>query len=180
MGFPYFLSAQLDGQTRNPATNGWEVFEGGIGLFLNVMVWVTAVVLDFHLLAYEMTQLESHSHIVQTAAMTTLAISAGTIILFTLIGACNGSSFSSTTEEDASFLPPFATSLIVGNLKSTTCFTIILLLTILNLAPESDFSNLVIKLLVTQVVLKMFGTSMALNNQRLKGYGVSENIFPAE
>ena len=97
------------------------------------MVWVTAVVLDFHLLAYGMTELESHQHILKTATMTTLAVSAGSIILllFTLIGLCNGNSFSSTKEQDASFLPPFGTSLIVANLKSTTCFTVVLLLTVL-------------------------------------------------
>ena len=97
------------------------------------MVWVTAVVLDFHLLAYGMTELESHQHILQTATITTLAVSAGSIILllFTLIGLCNGNSFSSTKEQDASFLPPFGTSLIVANLKSTTCFTVVLLLTVL-------------------------------------------------
>ena len=180
MGFPYFLSAQLDGQTRNPDTNGWEVFEGGVGLFLNVMVWVTATVLDFHLLAYEMTDLESHQHILQTAAMTTLAISAGSIILFTLIGLCNGNSFSSTKEQDAAFLPPFGTSLIVANLKSTTCFSVVLLLSVLLLRAESEASVLAVKLLVTQIALKIYGTSVAMNNQRLKGYAVSENVFAAQ
>ena len=177
--FPYFLSAQLDGFSRDKNVTNWELFEGGIGLFLHVMTFVAAVVIDVHLLAFEFVQTDSYQQILQTGALITLATSAATVIFFVLVGACNGDSFSSTREQDASFLPPFATSLICGNLRSTLIFSALLLLAVVMLTPESQMSDLILKLLVAQITLKSFGMSMALSNHRLKGYSSNENVFSA-
>ena len=177
MGVPYFLSAQLDGQARQGGKpSGFEVFEGGVGLALNVAVWVTAFILELHLSIYEFDGL-TNSSTLQRAAMVTLAIAAGTIMLFTLIGICNDHSFSSTVDDDAKFLPPFASSLISGNLKSSTVFSILLILSQVLLAPGTEANNFILELLVAQVSLKLFGTSLAMNNQRLKGYAQTETVF---
>lgn len=180
MGFPYFLSAQLDGYTRDPSVSNWELIEGGIGLFLHIMTFVACVVIDIHLLAFEYVHIHSFQHIVQTGALTTLIVAASTVIFFTVVGAYNGDTFSSTREQDASFLPPFATSLISGNLRSTTIFSAILLLATLLLAHETEASELTLKLLTAQIALKTFGVSMAMNNHRLKGYAHNENVFSAQ
>jgi len=178
MGVPYFLSAQLDGQARQGGKpSGFEVFEGGVGLALNVAVWVTAFILELHLSIYELNVDGTNSSTLQRAAMVTLAIAAGTIMLFTLIGICNDHSFSSTVDDDAKFLPPFASSLISGNLKSSTVFSILLILSQVLLAPGTEANNFVLELLVAQVSLKLFGTSLAMNNQRLKGYAQTETVF---
>jgi hypothetical protein len=180
MGVPYFLSAQLDGQARAGTADSWEVIEGGLGLFLNVMVWVTVTVLDIHLLAFEFTSIDSNQHVLQMAAVVTLALSGSAILFFTFVGLCNAHSFTSTTEHDANFLPPFATALIVGNLKATTLFSLLLLATQLLLVAETELSRVVLKLLVTQVALKTYGASLARNNQRLRGYSSNENVFSAQ
>lgn len=178
MGFPpYFLSAQLDGIKRIHDPSDWERTEGIVGLALNVSVWITAVILDIYILAYEFHTKGTNAHTLQTAAMVTLAIAAGTIVLFTLLGVLTDNSFSSTGNGDANFLPPFASSLISGNLKTTTVFSVLLITFDVILVPETEANNVVLDLLAAQVALKIFGTSLALNNQRLRGYAPKQSVF---
>ena len=166
---PYFWSAQLDGtkdQIDNPKDTSR--LEGWIGfLVFNLAVWVTAVALDVHLLATEFKHIESSWHILQTAALTSVSVSAGTMILFTLIHYCNDDRPFSSGElgKEARVLPPFATALIVGGLRATVGFTFLLLLQA-GLTHEKE----AYKILVAQACLKTFGTAMAMANQRYKVY----------
>lgn len=163
---PYFWSAQLD-DTKDQIDNRKDTsrLEGWIGfLVFNLAVWVTVVALDIHLLATEFKNIESEVHILQTAALTSTAVSAGTMLLFTLIHYCNDTPFSSgELGKEARVLPPFATALIVGGLRATNWFTMLLLI-LAGLTHEKDS----FKILVAQACLKTFGTAMAMANQRYK------------
>ena len=116
---PYFWSAQLDG-TKDQIGKARDTsrLEGWIGfLVFNVAVWVTVVALDIHLLATEFKHIESEVHILQTAALTCVSVSAGTMILFTLVHWCSGDEQPFATipsvsglikdEKPARVLPPF-------------------------------------------------------------------------
>jgi len=175
---PYFWSAQLDGtkdQIDKPKDTSR--LEGWIGfLIFNLAVWVTVVALDIHLLATEFKHIESEVHILQTAALTCVSVSAGTMILFTFIHWCSGDEqpFSSgELGKEARVLPPFATALIVGGLRATNAFTFLLLL-MAGITHEKE----AYKILVAQACLKTFGTAMAMANQRYKNY-TSESISNA-
>lgn len=167
---PYFLSAQLDG-TKDPKDPGyvWGRREGWFGLiFMNMFVWISVVVMDIHLLAYEFNVVDSRVHILQTAALTAVCVSAGTILVFAAMHYCSEDlPFSSGDgdEKSARILPPFATALMTGGLRATLGFTYLILLT-------ADYHEInihynVLKILVAQVALKHFGIAMALANQRL-------------
>ena len=171
---PYFLSAQLDG-IRGKASNDTARLEGWIGLVVfNVAVWLTIVVLDIHLLAYEFNAVNTTVHMLQTAALVTVAIPAVTLLTFTAVhysAPPNQRPFSSDNSlindlnKDARTLPPFATALISGGLRATLGFTfVILILNSQTLGPES----VALKIVVAQVCLKTFGSAMALANQRLQ------------
>ena len=173
MGIPYFLSAQLDGtqdQIDNPKDSSR--LEGFIGLFFfNIAVWVTVVVLDIHLLAFEFDDHRSQAHVFQTGALVAVSVSACTILLFTLLHyGSDDRPFSSGDGKEARTLPPFATALIAGGLRATTGFTYLLLLTIIIHSPGMNSSSKVLKILVAQACLKHFGSAMALANARLKIY----------
>ncbi len=173
MGIPYFLSAQLDGtqdQIDNPKDSSR--LEGFIGLFFfNIAVWVTIVGLDIHLLASEFDDHHSQAHVLQTGALVTVSVAAATIVLFTFLHyGSDDRPFSSGDGKEARTLPPFATALIAGGLRATTGFSYLLLITIMIHSPHMNSSSEVLKILVAQVCLKHFGSSMALANARLKVY----------
>ena len=173
MGIPYFLSAQLDGtqdQVDNPKDSSR--LEGFIGLFVfNIAVWVTIVGLDIHLLVSEFDDHRSQSHVLQTGALVTVAVAAATIVLFTVLHyGSDDRPFSSGDGKEARTLPPFATALIAGGLRATTGFSYLLLISIMIHSPHMNSSSEVLKILVAQVCLKHFGSSMALANARLKVY----------
>ena len=170
LDLPYFLSAQLDG-IRGKVSHDTARLEGWIGLVVfNIAVWLTIVVLDIHLLAYEFNTVNTTVHMLQTAALVTVAIPAVTLLTFTALhysAKHNQSPFSSdhSLNKDARTLPPFATALISGGLRATLSFTfVILILNCQTLGPES----VALKIVVAQVCLKTFGSSMALANQRLQ------------
>lgn len=172
---PYFLSAQLDG-IRGREIQDTARLEGWIGLIVfNVAVWLTIVVLDIHLLAYEFNAVNTTVHMLQTAALVTVAIPAATLLTFTVLHYSavkhDQRPFSSyhspdhRLNKDARTLPPFATALISGGLRATLGFTfVILLLNSETLGPES----VSLKIVIAQVCLKTFGSAMALANQRLQ------------
>ena len=171
MGIPYFLSAQLDGtqdQIDNPKDSSR--LEGFIGLFFfNIAVWVTVVVLDIHLLAFEFDDHRSQAHVFQTGALVAVSVSACTILLFTLLHyGSDDRPFSSGDGKEARTLPPFATALIAGGLRATTGFSYLLLLTIVIHSPHMNSGSEMLKILVTQICLKTFGTAMAMANQRFE------------
>lgn len=174
LDLPYFLSAQLDG-IRGDKSHNTARLEGWIGLVVfNVAVWLTIVVLDIHLLAYEFNTVNTTVHMLQTAALVTVAIPAATLLTFTTLhysAKKNQRPFSSNhgpeqlLNKDARTLPPFATALISGGLRATLGFTcVILLLNSETLGPES----VSLKIVIAQVCLKTFGSAMALANQRLQ------------
>ena len=176
MDIPYFLSAQLDGtQDQVDSPKDTSRVEGWIGLIVfNISVWVTVVALDITLLAFEFNDPNTHVHVLQTAALVTLSVSAITIAFFTLVHYCARSPqgvllrpFSTHDGQDARPLPPFATALISGGLKATLGFSYVILL--LN-ASNMSHDSLAMKILITQVCLKHFGAAMALANARLKVY----------
>jgi len=168
MGVPYFLSAQLDGVQREGKTSkDTNETEGWIGLIVfNIATWVTIVTLDIMLLSNEFKIKDTASHIVQTGALVSVSIAAGTIITFWVIGMCFDNPFTSSASKPAKPLPPFATSLIAGGLKATLGFTYILTLMAL-LMPGGTVEQRVFEMLVAQIALKHFGSAMALANQRL-------------
>ena len=170
LDFPYFLSAQLDG-VRGSGSQDTARQEGWIGLVLfNVAAWITIVVLDIHLLAYEFNAVNTTVHMLQTAALVTVAIPAVTLLIFTALhysAKKDRRPFSSdqSLNKDARTLPPFATALISGGLRATLSFTlVILILNCQTLGSES----VALKIVVAQVCLKTFGSAMALANQRLQ------------
>ena len=136
---------------------------------LECNLWVMVVVLDIHLLAYEFNTTNTQVHMLQTAALVTVAIPAITMILFTLLHYLSSDRpFSSDPDRDdkqARTLPPFATALISGGLRTTLIFTVVIL--ILN-AQTLGAETSVVKIVVAQVCLKSFGSAMALANQRLQ------------
>tara|TARA_Y100000589_G_scaffold39449_1_gene33051 strand:+ start:291 stop:821 length:531 start_codon:yes stop_codon:yes gene_type:complete len=166
MGLPYFWSAQLDGARLN---GGEGEFEGWIGLIVfNFFVWVTIVVLDIHLLAFEFNDTKSHVHVLQTGALTCVATSAVTMLTFTAYHYCDKTRPFSSGEgdgEEARLLPPCATALIVGGLRATLGFTYLIVL-----MAAIDHETEAFKILVAQIALKHFGTAMAMANQRLAVY----------
>lgn len=163
---PYFWSAQLD-EVKDSNPKDTSRFEALFGFFVcNFAVWVTVVALDIHLLATEFKNTASEVHILQTAALVSVSVSAGTMLLFTLVNYWPGLDYPFSSGElgkEARVLPPFATALIVGGLKATNWFTILLLI-LAGLTHEKD----AYKMLVAQACLKTFGTAMALANQRYK------------
>jgi len=134
-------------------------------------LWVMVVVLDIHLLVYEFNTTNTQVHMLQTAALVTVAIPAITMILFTLLhyrATRADRPFSSDPDlggKKARTLPPFATALISGGLRTTLIFTVVILL--LN-AQTLGAETSVVKIVVAQVCLKSFGSAMALANQRLQ------------
>ena len=167
--FPYFWSAQLDA-TQNQIDNPKDTsrLEGWIGLiFFNISVWVTVVGLGIHLFISEFQEQHSQAHVLQTAALVCVCVPAGIILLFTLLHMSSDEHpFSSGDGKEARTLPPFATSLIAGGLRATTGFTYLLLLTIVIHSPHMNSGSEMLKILVTQICLKAFGTAMAMANQR--------------
>ena len=169
ISLPYFWSAQLDG-TKDPAEPGykWARYEGWIGLiFFNAFVWVTVVTLDAHLLAFKFNNVDSHVHMLQTGALTAVATSAATMLVFTFVHFGSRDLPFSSGDGDghpARILPPFATALITGGLRATLGFTYLILLTA-GAAFSHDSEEF--KILVALVALKHFGIAMALANQRL-------------
>lgn len=170
MGLPYFWSAQLDGtqdQMDNPKDSSR--LEGWIGLLVfNVAVWVTVVGLDIHLLATEFKHQHTQINVLQTGALVSVCVAAGTMIFFTLLHYANEDRpFSSGDGKEARVLPPFATALISGGLKATLGFTyVVLLLNSTALGHDTE----ALKVIVAQICLKHFGSAMALANARLKVY----------
>ena len=167
MGVPYFLSAQLDGVQRNGKSEDTNETEGWIGLIVfNIATWVTIVTLDIMLLSNEFKHKDTSSHIVQTGALVSVSIAAGTILTFWVIGMCFDNPFTSSATKQAKTLPPFATSLIAGGLKATLGFSYLLVIMAL-LMPGGAVEQRVFEMLVAQIALKHFGSAMALANQRL-------------
>ncbi len=166
---PYFWSAQLDGtKDKENNKNDTARLEGWIGLIVfNIFVWITVVVLDIHLLAFEFKQLDTQVHVLQTAALVSVVIPAATMVLFTLMHYCNDDRPFASGElgKTARTLPPFATALISGGLRATLIFTVIIL--VLN-AQHLGHETEAVKIIVAQVCLKTFGSAMALANQRLQ------------
>tara|TARA_B100000459_G_C8496961_1_gene165588 strand:+ start:83 stop:616 length:534 start_codon:yes stop_codon:yes gene_type:complete len=166
VALPYFWSAQLDGARLN---GGEGESEGWIGLIIfNVFVWITIVVLDIHLLAFEFNHTKSHVHVLQTGALTTVATAAVTMLVFTFYHFCDKTRpFASRAGdgEEARLLPPFATSLIMGGLRATLGFTYLIVI-----LAAIDHETEAYKILVAQICLKHFGTAMAMANQRLAVY----------
>ena len=174
LALPYFWSAQIDGALANG--NSADKWEGWFGFIVcNFAVWMTIVVLDLHLLAYEFKETKSESHMLQTGAVTAAATSAGTMILFTLFHYCDDSRpFSSAGDgEEARLLPPFATALITGGLRATLGFTYLLVL-LAGIPHDTD----AYKILLSQIALKHFGVAMALANQRLAVYTGIKVVSP--
>lgn len=170
LDLPYFLSAQLDG-IRGRVSNDTARLEGWIGLVVfNVAVWLTIVILDIHLLAYEFKMVHTQVHVLQTAALVTVVIPAVTLLTFTALHySANPDQrpFSSDhgLKKDARTLPPFATALISGGLRATLGFTCAIL--ILN-SQALGHDTVALKIVVAQLCLKSFGSAMALANQRLQ------------
>lgn len=174
MKIPYFLSAQLDGtQDQIGKPTNTARLEGWIGLFVfNASVWVAVVVMDIHLLVYGFKVPDTQVHLLQTAALTTVSISAITILVFTALHYCNKDRpfatkiLSNGRSQSAELLPPFATALIAGGLRATLGFSYLILLSVilLNHIPDEEW----LKILIAQVCLKTFGSSMALANARLR------------
>jgi len=176
MRLPYFWSTQLDATWRqidNPKDTAR--IEGVIGLLIfNVAVWVTVVALDIHLFISEFQHEHSQAHVLQTAALVTVCVPAGIILLFTLLHAgSNDHPFSSGDGKEARTLPPFATSLIIGGLRATTGFSYLLLLTIVIHSPHMNSGSQMLQILVAQICLKTFGSAMAMANQRYPQYDKS-------
>ena len=171
LDLPYFWSAQLDGTRGQGDRNDSARMEGWVGFIVfNFCVWVTVVVLDIHLLAYEFNTTNTQVNMLQTAALVTVAIPAITMILFTLLHylaprADRPFSSDPGLNKKARTLPPFATALISGGLRTTLIFTVVILL--LN-AQTLGAETTVVKIVVAQVCLKSFGSAMALANQRLQ------------
>lgn len=171
LSLPYFWSAQLDG-TKDQNKEGysdWARYEGWFGLiFMNIFVWFSVVAMDIHLLAYEFTVVDSRVHSLQTGALTAVCVSAGTMLVFTIVHYWSKDRPFSSGDGDgypARILPPFATALMTGGLRATLGFTYLILLT-------ADYYEInihynVYKILIAQVALKHFGIAMALANQRL-------------
>lgn len=174
LALPYFWSAQLDGARLN---NGEGESEGWLGMLVfNAFVWITIVVLDIHLLAFEFNQPKSHAHVLQTGALTTVATSAVTMLVFTLYHFCDKTRPFASGEgdgEEARLLPPFATSLIVGGLRATLGFTYLIVI-----LAGVDHQTEAYKILIAQICLKHFGTAMAMANQRLAVY-TNTNVVSA-
>ena len=172
LDLPYFWSAQLDGTRGQSGRNDSGRMEGWVGFIVfNLCVWITVVVLDIHLLAYEFNTTNTQVHMLQTAALVTVIIPAVTMVLFTLLHYATPKRadrpFSSDPDlnKKARTLPPFATALISGGLRTTLIFTVVILL--LNAQTLGAETN-VVKIVVAQVCLKSFGSAMALANQRLQ------------
>jgi hypothetical protein len=179
--FPYFWSTQLDAtqdQIDNPKDTSR--LEGWIGLLIfNVAVWVTVVALDIHLFISEFHHEHSQAHVLQTAALVTVCVPAGVILLFTLLHACSDDHpFASGDGKDARTLPPFATSLIAGGLRATLGFSSALLLTIIIHSPSMNSGSEMLQILVAQICLKTFGSAMAMANQRYPHYDKSVQGAP--
>jgi hypothetical protein len=167
--FPYFWSAQLDAtqdQIDNPKDTSR--LEGWIGMLLfNVAVWVTVVALDIHLFISEFQEEHSQAHVLQTAALVCVCVSASVIVLFSLVHmASDDHPFASGDGKEARVLPPFATAALAGGLRATTGFSYLLLLAIVIHSPHMNSGSEMLKILVTQICLKTFGTAMAMSNQR--------------
>ena len=168
LSLPYFWSAQLDG-TKDPSEPGykWARMEGWFGMiFFNVFIWITVVTLDAHLLAFEFNKIDTFTHVLQTAALVSVATSAATMLVFTMVHYCSADRPFSSGDGDghpARILPPFATALITGGLRATLGFTYLTLLTSNTISYDSES----FKILVTLIALKHFGIAMALANQRL-------------
>lgn len=170
LDLPYFWSAQLDG-TRGKPSKDTARLEGWIGLVVfNFAVWLTIVILDIHLLAYEFKMVHTQVHVLQTAALVTVAIPAVILIAFTLLHyfaprAERPFSSDKSLNKDARTLPPFATALVSGGLRATLGFTFAILL--LN-SQALGHETMALKIVVAQLCLKSFGSAMALANQRLQ------------
>ena len=111
--FPYFWSAQLDAtqdQIDNPKDTSR--IEGWIGMLLfNVAVWVTVVALDIHLFISEFQEEHSQAHVLQTATLVCVCVSASVIVLFSLVHmASDDHPFASGDGKEARVHPPFATT----------------------------------------------------------------------
>tara|TARA_B100000963_G_scaffold231478_1_gene202035 strand:+ start:66 stop:593 length:528 start_codon:yes stop_codon:yes gene_type:complete len=162
MGIPYFLSAQLDGHQRNPKTDSGAL-EGWIGfLFFNLAAWVAIIIIDIMLLANEFKHTDTPHHKLQTGALVSVIVSAGTIVAFYVGGMCFGEPFTSNPSKEAATLPPFATALIAGGLKATLGFSYVLLIVSVATATERQ-----LQYLIAVIALKHFGSAMAMANQRL-------------
>ena len=169
LNLPYFWSAQLDG-TKDPTEPGYKSarMEGWIGLIVfNAFVWITVVALDTHLLTFEFNDIDSHVHMLQTGALTAVATSAATMLVFTMVHFCSPDRPFSSGDGDghpARILPPFATALMTGGLRATLGFTYLILLTA---GAAFSHDSEAFKILVALVAIKHFGIAMALANQRL-------------
>lgn len=168
MRIPYFLSAQPDGtQERVGNPKNTSRLEGWIEpIVFNVFVWMAAVALDIHLLAFEFNDPGTQVHVLQIAALASVSAAAFTIVFFTLMHYA--------PEEPP---PTFATALISGGFKATLGFSYLLLL--LNNAPDLNHDSPALKILVAQVCLKHFGSAMALANARLHVYPTATRSCPS-
>jgi hypothetical protein len=174
--FPYFWSAQLDAtqdQIDNPKDTSR--LEGWIGLLLfNVFVWITVVGLDIHLFISEFQDEHSQAHVLQTAALVCVCVSASVMLLFSFVHmASDDHPFASGDGKEARMLPPFATAALAGGLRATTGFSYALLLTIVVHSPGMNSGSEMLKILVAQICLKTFGTAMAMANQRYPHFSKS-------
>lgn len=79
--FPYFISAIL----AQPKLVGAEKVSGFLGVFVHVTVWICVVITDSYLLGYEFQKTNSMLHMLQMAALVTVAIAGGTVIVCTLV-----------------------------------------------------------------------------------------------
>lgn len=166
---PYFISATYAEGKPDGAGKDWNVL-AILGLALHIGTWITVVVLDACFLLWNFNgESESNLHLLQIASFTALAIAAGTVVV------CGGlhSRRLWNIDFNQNLLPPFATSMIVANIRASLEFSKFLLFYVIfepgrvvTVQGADAVAYKVKAILIAVVVLKYFGVSMTMNQQR--------------
>lgn len=175
--FPYFISAQLAQRHLLDA----ERWSGGIGVIVHIGVWITVLVLDAYLLAFRFGDTSTMKHMLQIAALITVSIAGGTVMLCTLLHWCYGPLGCRTKSEgwilcwNEALLPPFVSSIILANIRASLEFSkFLLFFAVFEPVDEVAGDNAVPRdeknMLIALICLKYLGMSLTNAQHKFKVY----------
>ena len=165
-GAPYFLALGAGMQH----TTSWQIVETIVGMVLHIALWTVVVVLDCLLLRDKFDDwAHAYYHALMLGAFVTVVLAACVVVFVTAVHWLAAACKCNFSFNDG-YLPSFATSLILGNIRASHTFTMLLLL--IACITNTDATDDVIddtwtrNALIVQFVLKQVGISFTANAHR--------------
>ena len=160
---PYFLGVGAGTQHAN----NWQRAETILGQLLHIALWTVVVVYDTLLLRDDFNNTEQPYYPLMLAAAVTVFVAAACVVLLTLIHIVTSACDVNFNFNDG-HLPAFATSTILGGVRSSLLFTLLLLIAFITIGNTAgnEMSATARDRLIAQLVLKQVGISFTANAHR--------------